>query len=183
MKATLTYHSIDDSESPVSVPVPAFDAHMRWLAGGAVRTLPLDQLVTGGSDAGDAVAVTFDDACANAKPTIGRLLDHGILPTIFVVTGHVGRTNAGGGAEPRGIPTLPLMTWTDLEELVSRGARVEAHSRTHPRLTGLSAAQMDDELAGSREDLRHRLGVTSRHVAYPYGAVDAAVVARDWTCT
>jgi peptidoglycan/xylan/chitin deacetylase (PgdA/CDA1 family) len=178
MRATLTYHSIDDSGSPISVSAAAFEDHLRWLTSGRARVLPLTELATEPHAAGDAVAVTFDDGFSNARWAVERLLDHGITPTIFVVTGHVGGTNAWGGRDQPGIPTLPLMAWSDLEHLVSRGAHAEAHSRTHPALTGMSRVQLDDELKGSQHDLRERLGVTSAHVAYPYGDVDDVVAAR-----
>jgi peptidoglycan/xylan/chitin deacetylase (PgdA/CDA1 family) len=178
VKATLTYHSIDDSGSPVSVPAAVFDAHVRWLASGRVRVVDLDALSAGADGAGGAVAVTFDDGFANSRPAIERLLDHGLPVTIFVASRHVGRTNAWGGADQPGIPTSPLLTWAELEGLMKRGARVEAHSRTHPRLTRITATELDDELGGCQEDLRAKLGVSSRHLAYPYGDLDERVLDR-----
>src|SRR5690606_37701023 len=60
MRAILTYHSIDESGSPISVSREAFRAHVRWLASGAVKVRPLAELVDA-RDGGDAVAITFDD--------------------------------------------------------------------------------------------------------------------------
>jgi peptidoglycan/xylan/chitin deacetylase (PgdA/CDA1 family) len=64
MRAILTYHSIDDSGSPISVAPEEFRAHVRWLGSGAVRVVPLAKLVTLPPD-DDAVALTFDDAFEN----------------------------------------------------------------------------------------------------------------------
>ena len=175
MIATLTYHSIDDSGSAVSVPPAAFNGHVRWMTSGQVRVLPLQDLVTSDPSGDDALAVTFDDGFANSRSAVELLLSHGLVPTVFVVTGHVGKTNAWGGRDQPGIPTLPLLGWADLESLVARGARIEAHTRTHPALTGVSRQQLDDELNGCREDLAVRLGVTSTHFAYPYGDVNDEV--------
>jgi len=177
MRAILTYHSIDDSGSPISVSPDAFQAHCRWLTGGFVRTAPLAALAAS-SDDEPGVAITFDDGAANIKEPIQRLLGAGITPTIFVVTGHVGRTNAWGGRAHPGIPRLPLLTWDELGELSRRGAAIQAHSRTHPVLTGVSSTQLDDELGGCSDDLREHLGVRATAVAYPYGDVNAAVVTR-----
>ena len=69
------------------------------------------------------------------------------------------------------------MTWDDLGHLAERGLRIGSHSRTHPHLSRLSPAQLDDELGGCCEDLRSRLGLRSTQVAYPYGAVNAGVTA------
>jgi peptidoglycan/xylan/chitin deacetylase (PgdA/CDA1 family) len=177
VKATLTYHSIDASQSPISVSSDSFALHLRWLAGGRVRALSLTDLVSHATGQDDAVAVTFDDGFANIREPVERLLDAGVPVTIFVVTGEVGRTNAWGGRPSSGIPTLPLLGWDDLERLVARGATIGAHSRRHPILRGLPDAALQDELIGSREDLRQRLGVVADHFAYPYGEFDDTVAA------
>ena len=55
---------------------------------------------------------------------------------------------------------------------------VEAHSQTHPRLTAISAAQLRQEVTGSRADIAANVGgKVSNHFAYPYGGYDAAVIA------
>jgi peptidoglycan/xylan/chitin deacetylase (PgdA/CDA1 family) len=178
MRAILTYHSIDESGSPISVSPAAFEAHRRWLTSGAVRTLPLDRIQGPTEDAENIVALTFDDGFANCRKPIELLLEAGIKATLFVVTGHVGGTNAWGGHDQAGIPRLPLMTWDDLGHLSERGLSIESHSRTHPRLSRLSPTELDDELGGCCDDLRSRLGVRSTQLAYPYGDVNAAVAAR-----
>lgn len=178
MKATLTYHSIDDSGSPISVPGSAFDAHLRWLTSGRVQVLPLAQLFDHPESSGDAVAVTFDDGFLNIRDAVERLADHGIPATIFVVSERVGTTNEWGGKAARGIPTLPLLGWADLERLLGKGAVIEGHTRTHRALTGLPADVMEDEIAGCRADLLSRLGVSSTQFAYPYGIVDDEVAER-----
>ena len=178
MIATLTYHSIDGSGSAISIAPDAAEGHLRWLTSGRVTVLPLSELTARPPAAGDAVAVTFDDAFVSARPFIDALLDAGLSPTVFVVTRHVGGTNAWGGREHRGIPTLPVMSWHDLEALAARGASIEAHSRTHPRLTALPPGHLDDELEGSRDDLNVRLGIRSRQFAYPFGDVDDHVAGR-----
>ena len=174
MIAVLMYHSIDDSGSPVSLSRSTFDDHLRWLTSGRVQVVSLDAIH--GIDTGpDSVAVTFDDGFVSAKPAMLRLLEQGIEPTIFVVTDHAGRTNAWGGRSQAGIPTLPLLGWDDLGDLVRRGARIEAHTRSHPRLTRITATERDDELGSCQEELRSRLGVRATHLAYPYGDVNDEV--------
>ncbi len=148
------------------------------LVGGKVRVLPLDDLVRQPSSGDDAVAVTFDDGFLNVRNPIVDLLGDGLPVTIFAVTERVGQANDWGGHAAPGIPTLPLLGWDQLEDLVSRGAAVAAHTRTHPSLPSVSRQELDDELLGAREDLRHRLGATLAHLAYPYGDVDDRVAAR-----
>ncbi|TFG50637.1 MAG: polysaccharide deacetylase, partial [Gemmatimonadales bacterium] len=45
MRAILTYHSIDDSGSPISVAPEQFRAHVRWLQSGVIRVVPLAELL------------------------------------------------------------------------------------------------------------------------------------------
>lgn len=178
MKAILTYHSIDDSGSPISVSEDAFEAHLRWLRSGSVSVLPLCDLIGHSADAADAVAITFDDGFLNAGRPIERLLDAGLPATIFVVTGHVGRTNAWGGRQAAGIPTLPLLDWGRLHHLRGLGASVEAHTCSHRALHRLSPDAIDAELEGCRVELRDKLGADSSHLAYPYGHLSDGVVER-----
>jgi peptidoglycan/xylan/chitin deacetylase (PgdA/CDA1 family) len=177
MRAILTYHSIDESRSPVSMDEAAFRRQVRWLASGAVRVVGLAQLA-GLADDVDAVALTFDDAFMNFGERAWPLLrEHGLCATVFVVTDHVGRTNAWGGTEVPGIPTLPLLGWDQLAKLASEGVTLGAHTRTHPDLRSLSGAALEDEVAGSAERIAAATGRRPDAFAYPYGNWNAAVVA------
>jgi peptidoglycan/xylan/chitin deacetylase (PgdA/CDA1 family) len=178
VKATLTYHALDDSGSAISVAPDAFARHLQWLSSGTVRVLTLGQLVNEPDDAADAVAITFDDGFLNARSAVDRILDCGFPVTIFAVTRHVGGANNWGAAASTTVPALPLLDWPDLERLAARGAAIESHTRTHVALPGRSDAAIDDELQGCREDLYTRLGMHSTHLAYPYGEVDDTVAAR-----
>ncbi|MGE0816913.1 MAG: polysaccharide deacetylase family protein [Vicinamibacterales bacterium] len=175
MRAILTYHSIDDSGSPISVAPAAFMRHVDWLAGGTVSVEPLDALTAGADstpDGRDRVAVTFDDAFANFGTIAWPRLESAALPaTVFVVSGHVGRTNRWSGYPTPGIPELPLLPWDALGTLAEHGADIGAHSRTHASLATLSAPAMEDEVEGCRLDLAARLGRPPRSFAYPFGDV------------
>jgi peptidoglycan/xylan/chitin deacetylase (PgdA/CDA1 family) len=176
MRAVLTYHSLDDSGSPISVPPAVFRQHVRWMLESGVRVLPLaDLLVLDCEDPASAVSITFDDAFMNFTEAAAPLLEARLPVTLFVVTGHVGGSNRWGGRTEPGIPTLPLLGWAQLERLVAQGVSIGAHTRRHARLTTLPSAAVEDELDGCLQDLRTRLGVPVDHFAYPYGAADKRV--------
>lgn len=181
MRAILTYHSIDESGSPISVSPEAFRAHVRWLASGAVRVVPLEQVMAASHDE-DAVAITFDDGFANfATDAAPALRESGLPATVFVVAEHVGGENDWGGRHAPGIPARPLMNWSTLGQIVERGASIGAHTRRHRDLTQVRGAALEDEVAGCVERIAAELGVRPSTFAYPYGAVDAtsATVVRD----
>ncbi|MEO8619612.1 MAG: polysaccharide deacetylase family protein [bacterium] len=183
MRAVLTYHSIDNTRSPISILPESFASHVQWLASGRVRVLALGALVAearaGDESLGDAVAITFDDGFANFAEFAAPLLaKHGLPSTVFVVSDHVGRTNAWGGQEPPGIPTLPLMTWDQLGRVAEGGVELGAHTRSHPALDMLLAQALADEIDGSADDIVAQTGVRPTTFAYPYGLAPAAAVAQ-----
>lgn len=64
-----------------------------------------------------------------------------------------------------------------VRRLIDAGWEIGGHSRTHPDLTKTSDAQLRDETAGARRQLRRRFGVRARFFAYPAGRYDTRVVA------
>lgn len=181
MRAILTYHSIDSSGSPISLSEETFRAHVRFFGSGRVAVVPLADLPSV-PDEKDAIAITFDDGFLNFTSSAMPPLVHlGFSATVFVVSDAVGGSNAWGGKAAPGIPTLPLMSWPDLERVRSAGFEIGAHSRNHPYLTRLSRAQVEDQTTGCVERIFSELGERPRRFAYPYGAVNDAVasVARD----
>lgn len=174
MRGILTYHSIDPSGSPVSVHPDAFARHVRWLASGEVPVVPLAGITSPDCPA-TALAITFDDAFANFGDVAWPLLrDAGLPVTVFAVSGRLGKDNVWSGAEPDGVPPLPLMDAEALARVAEEGAEVGGHSRTHPRFAGLDTARLEDEVAGCRDDLATLLGAPPRAFCYPYGDHDGA---------
>ena len=182
MRAVLTYHSIDDSGSPVSVDVRTFRQHAAWLASGAVRVLPLSDLLALDADARDAVAVTFDDALESfGSIAAPLLLDAGLPVVTFVVSEYTGRRSdwAGTGGA---VPAFPTLSWTDLGRLHEAGVELGAHSRTHPALTTLTDERLADEVEGSGRRIREETGAQPRAFSYPYGDHDDRVAAATAAC-
>jgi peptidoglycan/xylan/chitin deacetylase (PgdA/CDA1 family) len=175
VRAILTYHSIDSSRSPISVERTAFEGHADWLASGRVETATLERVAYNRAGP-DAVAVTFYDGIETFATEAWPILrERGIPVTLFVVTEAVGRTNRWDDDRAHGIPQLRLLDWDELGTLADEGVSIGSHTRTHKRLTDAGAAALRDELEGSRETIRARLGIEAATLAYPYGAVDANV--------
>ena len=180
MRAVLTYHSIDTSESPISVSPAAFAGHVRWLANSGIRVMPLRSLVedarTHSSSEGDAVALTFDDGFANfAEHAEPLLREHALPATVFVVSGHAGTTNAWTGRPHPNIPTLPLLGWDALGRIAESGEDIElgAHTRTHIALDLLSRRLLETEIGGSADDIAAHTGRRPATFAYPFGIAPA----------
>jgi peptidoglycan/xylan/chitin deacetylase (PgdA/CDA1 family) len=166
MRAILTYHSIDDSGSPISCHPDAFARHVAWMASGRVRVTTIDELTTLPDD---------DDAYVNFEQTAApRLLDHGLPVTVFVVAGLAGRGNSWDDGPGRTTPALPLLDWPALVRLQQRGVIVGAHSRTHADLSMVDGTQLEDEVAGSADEIESKMGRRPTTFAYPYGRTSSA---------
>lgn len=93
----LCYHSIDDSNSLVSVTPARFEAQMRLIAALGLRGVSLSDAVAmwqaGERSLRKVVAITFDDGyrntCETAWPVLQR---HGFGATVYLATGYLGAT-------------------------------------------------------------------------------------------
>jgi peptidoglycan/xylan/chitin deacetylase (PgdA/CDA1 family) len=166
----LTYHSIDDSGSTVSVAPAEFRRQMQALAAAGWRTISIDAFLRGhraGQWPARTFVLTFDDGYRNlveqALPSAHECSFHG---TVFVAADRVGGTMAGSGE-----PACPLLDWSGLRELASAGWSVASHACSHRRLTSLGADELDRELAQSKKTIEDHVGAPVAAFAYPYGVV------------
>jgi peptidoglycan/xylan/chitin deacetylase (PgdA/CDA1 family) len=159
MFAVLLYHGVDDgTPSPrlmndvdreYVLDRARFEAHVAYLG-----TKPADSV---------PVVISFDDGDLSGYTTAAPLLErHGLRGQFFIVSRWIGQPG--------------FMSADQLRDLVRRGHGVHSHSRTHPRLPSLSAAEIDDELRGSRADLEGILGQPVTEFSIPGGAYDSRVI-------
>ncbi|MDP9178332.1 MAG: polysaccharide deacetylase family protein [Gemmatimonadota bacterium] len=170
MRAVITYHSIDPSNSAISISEAEFRRHIQWLASGSVPVVSLDTLLSEPADS-DAIALTFDDGLRSfGEIALDLLAEHSLPSTVFIVTEKVGGTNAWEpGAAATSLPVLPLLDWAGVARAVEHGVTLGSHGRTHRRLPSLDQRELDDEVTGSLDDLRRELGVSPAAFCYPYG--------------
>jgi peptidoglycan/xylan/chitin deacetylase (PgdA/CDA1 family) len=159
---------------------------MEWLARSGRPVAPLDRI----RETPGGVALTFDDGFRNfyqhAFPVLRK---HKFPATVFVVSDYCGgRNNWPTQARDAGIPLLELMRWSEVEEVSRHGVTIGCHTATHPPLTRLSEAELEDELASSQAAIQDRIGRAVDTFAYPYGInglqVEAAVRRHfKWACS
>lgn len=66
---------------------------------------------------------------------------------------------------------------SNVEAMIEAGWELAAHTIHHLDLTTLSAEQLKEEVAGSRQMLRHEYGVPVANFCYPAGQFDETVIA------
>ncbi|MFN0109141.1 MAG: polysaccharide deacetylase family protein [Blastocatellia bacterium] len=179
MLPILTYHSIDDSGSVVSIAPQIFADQMKALADSGFRGISMREAIAYHAARGQwpeaCAVVTFDDGFANFyEAAMPELTRHHFSATVFVISGHVEGVN-DWDAPPSGLGTQRMMNWQQVRELSEQGIEIGAHTRTHPDLRRLSATDIENEIVGSCFELSDRTGQAVESFAYPYGCLNQAV--------
>jgi peptidoglycan/xylan/chitin deacetylase (PgdA/CDA1 family) len=186
----LCYHALSPTwQAELSTTPTRFERQLALLVARGYRGVSFTEAVgaskvSAGSGRARVLAVTFDDAYrsvfALARPILARL---GLIATVFVPTDGIG-TDAplswpgidrwlGGPHERELVP----MAWPELQALAAAGWEIGSHTGSHPHLTQLPDTELDDELTRSKAACERHLGGPCTSLAYPYGDVDARVVA------
>jgi peptidoglycan/xylan/chitin deacetylase (PgdA/CDA1 family) len=179
---TLCYHAVSgDWEADLSITPDRLEAQLGALAGRGYRSARFSDVALGRAP-GRAVAVTFDDAFASVHDLALPILDRlGMTGTVFVPTDYPdsGRAMAWAGLDRwTGTPhehELGCMTWDQLRDLHQRGWEIASHTCSHPALTRLDDAALQDELTRSRDACSDQLDAPCAALAYPYGDQDERV--------
>ncbi len=176
--AVLTYHSLDDSGSVLSIAPPLFARQMQMLADSQARVVSLMEArraLLEQAPAGPLVVITFDDGFQNvavhALPILHR---HGFPATIFLVTDYCGADNSWPG-QPGHVRRRALLRWSEVKEMAAAGMTFGSHTLSHPDLTMMAHRKAEEEIVGSKKRIEDSLGRAVESFAYPYGAFNAAV--------
>ena len=174
MRAILTFHSVDLSSSVLSIA----PEQLRSLVGAIRRSghhiLPLRQLLDS-PDQPRQIALTFDDGLRSVHEHAWPVLRAEHAPaTVFVTSDYVGRTNRWPSL-PGHAPTMPMMSWAEIEALHGAGWAVEAHTASHPDLRQLTDDAIQTELQQGDHAILTHLGRRPEIFAYPYGYSDDRV--------
>jgi len=168
----LMYHSIaDEDESSVhayyrtATHPRVFAEQMQTLhdEGYAVLSLgaAVARLQEDASGAKSAV-ITFDDGYRNfysdAFPILQRF---GFSATMYLPTAFIGEQAVKFKGKD-------CMTWSQVRELEKYAISFGSHTVTHPKLHGMTAAAIREEIFGSKQTLEEKLGHAVESFAYPY---------------
>jgi len=172
----LTYHSLDNSGSVISIAPREFRDHMKILADRGFTGVALSMLL----DAWDGlrplparpVVITFDDGFANVLEHAAPCLsDLDFRATIFVVSSRCGQTN--DWPQQVNIPHLPLLSWSALGELAAADFEIGAHSVSHRPLTKIPPSEATRQIVESKAAIEEQLSRPVQTFAYPFGIFDA----------
>ena len=175
----LTYHSIDDSDSVISVSAATFDKHMRFLRDKGYKSYSLIEAINyvqrGAKLPQEGIAITFDDGYENNyKEAFPILLEYGYSATIFLATGYSGRTNNWSRQHPS-IPALSMLAWEETREMSRHGIEFGAHTQNHVNLGEVSIDIARKEIIESKDDIEMRIDRPVELFSYPFGCFNKEI--------
>ena len=176
--AILTYHSLDESGSVLSVSPRLFGEQMQILSELGVQVVPLSevrQLVGGIVPTKPTVAITFDDGFRNFyEYGFPILRGFGFSATVFLVTDHCCKNNSWS-SQPSSVERRPLLRWPVIKEMSTAGISFGSHTRMHPDLEVISMRDVEKELVISKKTIEDAIGSSVDALAYPYGTYNERV--------
>lgn len=169
----LIYHQVGaGSGLEMDVDTESFEAQVDWLLAN-YRVVPLDEALENiGSDESDSdVVLTFDDGHRGVYTDAYPIMRESAVPfTLFLNTGPL-----ESGSFLHDDPTMPLMSWANLEEMMSSGlATIGSHTHRHLNLRTTEPTLIAEDLELCDQIIERRLGIEVRAFAYPWGLWGAA---------
>lgn len=165
----LEYHVLGPAPADAPYPElyvtrPDFHREMDWLDRHGYQAVTLEMVegawYRGGTLPAKPVVISFDDGYrpqfTYALPELRRRGWPGVL-----------------NLKAEGSDLYP----SNVEAMIAAGWELASHTIDHHDLTTLDAAQLREELGGSRELLRREYGVPVRNFCYPAGRFDDTVIA------
>jgi peptidoglycan/xylan/chitin deacetylase (PgdA/CDA1 family) len=168
----LLYHAVTTEPgshiAPFTVTPDEFERQLDAVRDAGLTPVTFGELVHGeltGVVPPRPVAITFDDGYADfARWALPALTARSLPSTLFVTTGWL---EGGKSREPG--PTDPMLSWSQLPELLECGVELGAHSHSHPQMDTLTGPELRDELVRPKDQLEEALGREVDLVAYPHG--------------
>ena len=173
----LMYHYIsipppdaDAIRLDLSVTPQAFDQQMAFLVSNGYRTVRVsdvaEHLLSGAPLPEKPIVLTFDDGYAdNYKAAFPILKKYGMTATFYVIAQFTEDQRPG------------YATWEQLREMANAEMEIGSHSIDHSDLRGRSIAFLTNQIAGSKQVIESRLGITVKTFSYPSGKYDAKTIA------
>ena len=184
----LTFHAVDDRPAVISIRPRLFEYGMALLYDRGFRTLSLPEVVEHLQQRlpfpARSFTITFDDGYQSVYEQAFPILQrYGFSATVFLTVGE-----KGNYTEAERLPSMCerfMLSWREIKEMHKSGIEFGAHTLTHPDLTRLPLAKIEDEVHGSKEIIEDALGTQIACFAYPYGCYDGQcreVVSRHFLC-
>ncbi len=164
----LCYHSISNDAWRFSTKPELFILHINKLLMHGYNFITVNELLENlqtNKPMTKSVVLTFDDGYKNILRTEQFLEQLKIKPCIFVIAD----TENYNFGELALNTKKDFLSIDDIKMLYRNGWSVGAHSLTHINFSGISKAQIKEEVITAKEKLQADLGINIDYFAYPKG--------------
>lgn len=167
----LCYHhikaSIEGHTFAYTISTGQFRTHLKMLADSGFHTILPNQLynylTAGVSLPEKPIMITFDDTNEEHFSTAAPLLESfGFKGVFFIMTIPIGKQG--------------YMTSRQIKQLADDGHAIENHSRDHPDMRKLPAADWNIQINQTKQELEQIIGKPVLYFAYPYGAWNESAI-------
>jgi peptidoglycan/xylan/chitin deacetylase (PgdA/CDA1 family) len=176
----LMFHKIGKCPASANMPrgyvSPAhFDKLLDEFKRRNAQTISMSDAVQAKTRIGNRFVISFDDGFEGTLLHAAQMLkEHGFTAIQFLPADWLGQLNGWD----LGVDTTleRIMDRSQVQEWLSLGFEIGAHTLTHPHLSAIPIAEAKNEIVGSKKKLEDLFGVDVKHFAYPYGDYNDAVV-------
>jgi peptidoglycan/xylan/chitin deacetylase (PgdA/CDA1 family) len=134
----------------------SFGAQLDLIRGRGFRGRSVAEMVASGDSGVPGVAISFDDGSVGQyERAFPALVERGMTATFFVTTGWVEKPG--------------FVTWSHLREMKQAGMSIQSHTHSHPFLSELPLADLEQELRRSKLELDLQLGQDTDQLSLPGG--------------
>jgi peptidoglycan/xylan/chitin deacetylase (PgdA/CDA1 family) len=174
----LLYHNILAAGSPPHpdpgcIPVDTFEEHVNSLFAAGFDCVSLAEAFAIAVDpppiSGSTkpkFCVTFDDGLAGLSRYLPRFVQP-LRPTVFLITGFVGKSNSWNARAPYIERHLSL---EEIRQMAAGVVAMENHGPDHQNLIKFNRRQLRNRARSSISWFQEKLGRSPSYLAYPYGA-------------
>ncbi|HNV86490.1 MAG TPA: polysaccharide deacetylase family protein [Candidatus Omnitrophota bacterium] len=164
----LMYHFIDGQgeRESLSVSLPVFEKHLRYLADNGFRVLSLETFVgmrlTNSKISCPAAAITFDDGDQAFFLKVYPLLEKYRMPaTVFVIADRIGKKG--------------FLGWPEMRQMREDLVTIGSHGLSHDYLPDLAPEDSRKEIFESKRVLEEGLRREVELFSYPVGGFNAQI--------
>ena len=157
------YHRFGETKYPsTNITVGQLENHLQYLKEEKFEFIFVKDLIVPESLTFKTISITVDDAYLSFYEVGLPIFEKYNIPvTLFLNTENVGGNN--------------YMSWSQLQDALSRGVDIQNHTHSHSSLPKLSEAEIILEIENSQKLILDNLNITPHLFAYPFGEASAAV--------
>jgi peptidoglycan/xylan/chitin deacetylase (PgdA/CDA1 family) len=168
----LVHHLVSDRTHRMSISTEGFWRQLLFLQRHyrIVSLTEATEILNSGGVSRPTAALTFDDGYADNFVSLRAVAEEfGVPVTLFITTVPVDLHQEFQHDVTKGLRGAFPMSWEQIRYWKQRGAEIGSHTRTHIRCRLADRAQLMQEIAGSKDEFKSRLGEDPRFFAFPFG--------------